>query len=213
MHDLRLEKFTLIGGHPALDFINTVSGRTGVPDSKNPREYVILADKFVDHVDLISWGRKAGLLTEHETLEILQAAEKDPDTAKKVLKKAVVLRELLYRLLKSSIEKWEPDPKDLANFNAEILAARKHERLDHSGGEFSSAWSEVSLRTLLGMVAGSAAKLLTSPALSKVGQCGGPECRWLFLDESRRHNRQWCVMKDCGNVAKVRRFRDRKAAV
>lgn len=213
MDDLRLEKFTLIGGHPALDFINTVSGRTGVPGSKNSREYAIISDKFVDHVDLISWGRKAGLLTEHETLEILQTADKDPGEAKKVLKKAVVLRELLYRLFKAAMEKWEPDPKDLANFNAEILAARKHERLDHSGGEFSWGWSEVSLRTLPWMVARSAAELLTSNALSKVGQCGGPECRWLFLDESRRHNRQWCDMRDCGNVAKVRRFRKRQTII
>jgi predicted RNA-binding Zn ribbon-like protein len=213
MLDLRLEKFALIGGHPALDFINTVSGRTVVPGSKDLREYVILADKFTDPVDLISWGRKVGFLTEHETLEILQAAENDPEEAKKVLKKAVVLREILYRLFKAAMEKWQPDPKDLANFNSELLTARKHERLNHKGGEYAWIWSDVSLAALLWMVTRSAADLLTSNALSKVGQCGGPECRWLFLDESRRHNRQWCDMRDCGNVAKVRRFRTRKATV
>jgi predicted RNA-binding Zn ribbon-like protein len=43
-----------------------------------------------------------------------------------------------------------------------------------------------------------------------VRQCGGESCGWLFLDTSRNRSRQWCDMRDCGNLAKVRRFRERQ---
>jgi predicted RNA-binding Zn ribbon-like protein len=61
-------------------------------------------------------------------------------------------------------------------------------------------------------VARSAAELLTSGDLARVGQCPGEECGWLFLDTSRAGRRQWCDMADCGNLAKVRRFRDQRRA-
>jgi predicted RNA-binding Zn ribbon-like protein len=57
-------------------------------------------------------------------------------------------------------------------------------------------------------VARAAALLLTDPGrLSRLRQCGGATCGWLFLDETRNHSRRWCTIKDCGNLAKVRRHR------
>jgi predicted RNA-binding Zn ribbon-like protein len=55
-----------------------------------------------------------------------------------------------------------------------------------------------------------AAALLTSGDLSRLRQCGGERCGWLFLDRSRNRSRHWCTMEDCGNVSKVRRFRQRR---
>ncbi|HAT18121.1 MAG TPA: hypothetical protein DCS76_10030 [Gemmatimonadetes bacterium] len=37
-------------------------------------------------------------------------------------------------------------------------------------------------------------------------------CLWLFIDKSRNRSRRWCDMADCGNQAKVRRFRERARA-
>jgi predicted RNA-binding Zn ribbon-like protein len=48
--------------------------------------------------------------------------------------------------------------------------------------------------------------------LKWVGQCPGEECGWLFLDITRSGRRPWCDMADCGNLAKVRRFRERHRA-
>jgi predicted RNA-binding Zn ribbon-like protein len=59
-------------------------------------------------------------------------------------------------------------------------------------------------------VSGSAAELLTSTELARVRECGGENCGWMFLDNSRNHSRHWCDMQDCGNRAKVRRFRQRQ---
>ena len=37
-------------------------------------------------------------------------------------------------------------------------------------------------------------------------------CLCLFIDKSRNRSRRWCDMADCGNQAKVRRFRERARA-
>jgi predicted RNA-binding Zn ribbon-like protein len=52
--------------------------------------------------------------------------------------------------------------------------------------------------------------LLTSDKLSRVRQCQGENCTWLFLDTSKNHTRRWCEMKVCGNRVKARRHYERK---
>ena len=42
-----------------------------------------------------------------------------------------------------------------------------------------------------------------------IGACADDTCGWLFLDTTRNRTRRWCVMKECGNRSKVRRFRER----
>lgn len=44
-----------------------------------------------------------------------------------------------------------------------------------------------------------------------------PDCRWVFYDRTRNASKRWCVMnpkspggRGCGNIAKVRRHRERK---
>jgi len=45
--------------------------------------------------------------------------------------------------------------------------------------------------------------------LSRVRECANQECHWLFVDRSRNRSRRWCDMAICGNVMKVRRFRQK----
>ncbi len=93
----------------------------------------------------------------------------------------------------------------------ELSIARDHERLSRSADVFAWTWDDrYALDLVLWSVSRSAAELLTSGELSTLRQCGGEECGWLFLDPSRNHSRQWCDMRDCGNRAKVRRFRARR---
>jgi predicted RNA-binding Zn ribbon-like protein len=213
VQELRTDKFTLIGGHVALDFTNTVSDRSDPKNGGDPNMSVFRVDKFGDFVDLVSWGSKAGLLSEEETAELLRGAESNPEASKKFLKKAIGLRETLFRLFRAAAGKWAPDPKDLASFNAELLAARKRERLEYTAEGFGLTWAEDLPGAMLRTIVREAADLFASDRLSKIKTCGGPQCGWLFLDESRSHNRQWCDMKDCGNRAKVQRFRKRRAVV
>jgi predicted RNA-binding Zn ribbon-like protein len=57
-----------------------------------------------------------------------------------------------------------------------------------------------------------AAELLANPSRGVVRECAGDACGWLFLDARRASRRRWCSMADCGNRAKVRRHRERRAA-
>jgi predicted RNA-binding Zn ribbon-like protein len=55
-------------------------------------------------------------------------------------------------------------------------------------------------------------ELLTSHvSRGAVRECESDTCAWLFLDRTRNHSRRWCDMGDCGNRAKARRFRERRA--
>jgi predicted RNA-binding Zn ribbon-like protein len=62
---------------------------------------------------------------------------------------------------------------------------------------------------MLWLIADSAAEMLTTGDLSRLKQCPGDDCGWLFEDTSKNRRRQWCDMQACGNLAKVRRFRSR----
>ena len=42
--------------------------------------------------------------------------------------------------------------------------------------------------------------------------CANDECQWAYFDSSRNGSRRWCDMADCGNLAKQRRFRERRKA-
>jgi predicted RNA-binding Zn ribbon-like protein len=80
------------------------------------------------------------------------------------------------------------------------------------GQRFVWVWAGMSdhLTSVLWPIARSAASLLTSPQLTRVRECAGHPCGWLFLDHSKNGSRRWCDMADCGNRAKARRYRARK---
>jgi len=41
--------------------------------------------------------------------------------------------------------------------------------------------------------------------------CPAADCEWAFYDTSRNRSRTWCSMEECGNRAKTRRYRRRRA--
>ena len=197
------KNWKFVGGRLCLDFINTVGGRVG--------QATILRDKLADYSDLLEWSRLAGIAnpTESRNLARLSASHQQP--AEPILARAVLLREALYRILKSTIEGRRPRPADLDTLSRELRVARARERLTHTRGVFGwTLENEPALDRILWPVSISAAELLISSDLSRLRQCGGEECGWMFLDTSRNRSRHWCDMKDCGNRAKVRRFRNRQ---
>ena len=55
-----------------------------------------------------------------------------------------------------------------------------------------------------------AAQLWTSDDVASLRRCSNDQCLWLFLDQSRRHNRRWCDMLVCGSRAKARAYYARR---
>lgn len=209
--DINTNKFKLIGGNAGLDFVNTVNGRVSSPDKKTGRDYcdAFPSDKLENYADLIGWSLKAELVNEKEAKKLLQIAQGNTEAADAVLKRAVTLRESVYRLFKSAAEGWQPEAEDLEKLNRELSIARRHQRLSFAKNGFVFEWINraEALDAMLRQVSESAAELLLNGDLTRVRRCENNVCNWLFLDASRNRSRQWCDMKDCGNVAKVRRFR------
>jgi predicted RNA-binding Zn ribbon-like protein len=105
-----------------------------------------------------------------------------------------------------------PAGADVEVLRQELSIARAHQRFAEHDGRFVWTFPEPTeaLDRFLWPVALSAAELLTSSDLERLGQCGGADCGWIFLDTSRNRRRQWCTMQDCGNRAKVQKFRQKQ---
>lgn len=211
----REDKFKLVGGQPSLDFANTVGGRENGRDGKSARSLkeTFRGEKLEEYTDLLAWSRKSGLLRENEIRILQRKAEENSKAAEAVWLRAIRLREAIYRLVKAAIEKWQPADADMHRLNEELKRARNQQKLVYQKNEFCLDWKdgEMALDKVLWLLAESATDILTSHTLDKVKQCDGDNCGWVFLDTSRSGNRTWCSMSDCGNVAKVRRFRRKKS--
>jgi len=210
MADSPAARMKLVGGDPCLDFVNTVGGR--VEAGGTPVGSEVLADKLPRYADLLAWSRHAGLLGDADARRLARRANDAPGEAVAVLGRARALREALHRTLRSLMRARRPAGEDLDVLNAEIAAARSREALRPGAGALRWGWIDPTgrLDSVLWPISRAAADLLTSD-LTRLRQCGGDRCGWLFLDRSRNRSRQWCSMEDCGNVSKVRRFRERRA--
>jgi predicted RNA-binding Zn ribbon-like protein len=61
-------------------------------------------------------------------------------------------------------------------------------------------------------VAWSFVSMLTKGDPARIKVCANPDCGWVMYDESRNRTRLWCEASECGNLIKVRRFRQRRRA-
>jgi predicted RNA-binding Zn ribbon-like protein len=193
----------LVGGRLCLDFVNTVGGRN---NDSSP-----LGDKLDAYSDLVAWGRHSGIVTASEAARLMKESKQKAAAANTVLRRAIALREALHRIFKAAMTERAPRSTDLETLNDELLKARKNERLISTDEGFRWEWidGETALDRTLWPVTQSAAEFLSAGDFSRLRECGGEQCGWLFEDTSRNRSRQWCHMQDCGNRAKVRRFRTR----
>jgi predicted RNA-binding Zn ribbon-like protein len=203
----------LIGGRLCLDFINTVDGRKNDSPRKESSsiDKGVLGDKLREYSDLVAWSRHSGIVTATEAERLIQASKRNASEARDVFDRAIALREALHRVCKAVITGRRPQAVYLETVNDELLGARTHERLTPEANGFTWEWvgSEVTLDRMLWSIARSASELFTTGDLSRLSECCGEECGWLFEDTTRNRSRQWCDMQDCGNLAKVRRYRTR----
>jgi predicted RNA-binding Zn ribbon-like protein len=165
-----------------------------------------------DYDNLVDWCRERGIISIEYANEVKEQAHKRADQASAAVEDARTLRLAIYRVLTAAAEGQEPDPTRLADLNAFIQRGLSSRRLTVSpaGSDWTWQLDPFRLDHLLGPIAWSAAALLTSAEARRLSLCAADDCGWLFIDGSRNHSRRWCDMSDCGNRAKVRRFRDRQ---
>ena len=203
----------LVGGRLCLDFVNTVDGRRNDSSQRKSQSVnsLVLGDKLKDYSDLVAWSEHSGIVTAAEAARLIKDSKQKPAAANAVLRRAIALREALHHIFKAKMRETATPGIDLETVNDELLKARKNEKLTSADDGFEWKWigGGNSLDRMLWPIAHSAAEFLTTGDLSRLRECGGEQCGWLFEDTSRNRSRQWCHMQDCGNLAKVRRFRTR----
>jgi len=193
-----------VGGSLCLDFVNTVGGRDAAGGA--------IRDKIACYEDLAAWSLPAGSLSRRAVAVLLRLAAGNRRGASATLARAVRFREALYRILARTNRRRRPLEADVEVVRGELAIARSQQRLSGCGAGF--AWALPArpqrLDHVLWPVALAAGEFLTSAAVERLRQCRGELCGWFFLDASRNGTRHWCDMRDCGNRAKVKRFRERR---
>ena len=195
--------FQLIGGHLALDFVNTVDWRA---DPTRRRDLLVAFE------DLLAWAKASKLLGTAELRAMSAAARRDEAAATRSLGRARRLREVLARVLAAAGRNTPPPDRDVRLLNAFLVAALRHRRLEIRGTTFFWSWTDGErdpFDSLIWPIVLAAAELLASDSRTQIRECAGEGCGWLFLDTSRNRRRRWCTMESCGNRAKARRFYQR----
>ena len=190
-----------VGGHPALDFVNTVNGWHGEEPG---------AEYLHGYADLVEWNRLAGLVGPLGTAALGAGSERAKGEA---YRRALDLRAGLHRIFRALAAGRTPPQDALDTLNRVIRDTVRWRRLTAEHGGIGCAWDfhGAPPHALIGPVAWQAAELLANGPLERIKQCPDEEgCGWLFIDTSRNRSRTWCNMKTCGNAAKVRRFRARR---
>jgi len=194
----------LVGGRLCLDFVNTVGGRGDA----------VRDERLTEYADLLAWGLRVGVLAEADAARLLRESRRRVKEAAQVFARALALREAIWHLCHAVIGGAPAEASDLEVLNRELAAACGRARLAAREGNFAWEWAGArgELDEVLWRVADSTAEMLTTSDLTRLRECRGDDCGWLFEDASRNRSRLWCDMGDCGNLAKVRRFRRRGMA-
>lgn len=197
-----LEQIDIVGGHPAVDFVNTVHGWTppAAPDYLHALG------------DFLRWNELVGLLRPKAVRHFRSRPRAEQAAA---FREVRVLRENLHRLFaaRAAGERLSQKALDRLNDIVRRTAAWRCLTADARDDRRSVCcmWDfrDAPALAALGPVAWKAAELLELGETERLKACPGERCGWIFLDTSKNRSRTWCSMKTCGNAAKVRRFRAR----
>lgn len=200
--------FDLCGGHPVLDFVNSLDDRFSSSGC---------IEGLQTYDDLLRFTQQTRLLDSAQMAEVGRTVA--PAAGMRALRAARALREALAATFYAVLDGRPPPPGDLDTLERYFHAADRHRELrwrqdagEHSGLTWSWRRDEGNAELPIWVVAQVARDLLLSPEMERVRACEAETCRWLFLDTSKSHTRRWCKMKVCGNRVKARRYQARHSA-
>jgi predicted RNA-binding Zn ribbon-like protein len=192
-HEFRLRDF--VGGHPVIDFVNTVTARnTATPD-----------DWLDSYATLLGWASLSAL-----TIPAVPGKpEPDRADAQAELRRCRELREALHATMTSVLDD-SPVPRTaVSTLQANWRLAAAHARLDLSTAPFQLRYDQhgPALSVVRRTLTAAAVELLTDLPRERLRKCPGERCGWIFLDLSKAGRRRWCDMATCGTADKNRRRR------
>lgn len=198
----RAGSLTLVAGDIALNFANTKSGRG--------------SDHHLNHLksaaDVLTWAQHADVIKGAEAEQGYKLVREQRQLADNFFRRAVSLRQTVYEINASLVKGVQPREDSLEVLADHYCETLSHARLKQQGPRYAWAWScdEELVGAVLGPIAEAAINLLTRQDRSRIKQCRGNHCGWLFLDTSKNNSRCWCDMRVCGNRSKVKAIRARK---
>jgi predicted RNA-binding Zn ribbon-like protein len=197
--------FEYIGGELSTDFVNTKSGRLGGAGHEHVQTYA----------DVVEFARLAGALRPAEVKRLIAEAERRPERAAQIHRRAVALREATFRAFDRIVQEKEPAGEDIDTISTEAADAHGHAQVIRRRDGYGWDWVETDdLARPLWPIARAALDLLTSDEDRELlRQCSDDTCAWLFVDRTKNHSRRWCDMNTCGSRNKVREFRQRQKRV
>jgi predicted RNA-binding Zn ribbon-like protein len=183
----------LLGGNLALNFANTESGRNG-PQHLN---------HIQSAADIATWARHAEVIDE-------PVAIKESDL--RLFTEGQALRRAIYEINSALAAGKSPPPastQSLARAHGKTLQSAI---LTARDGKYLWTWepTEELVDAILGPIAQAAVTLLTQQDHSRIKQCKGNHCGWLFYDATKNNSRRWCDMSVCGNRSKIKALRKRR---
>jgi predicted RNA-binding Zn ribbon-like protein len=177
-----------VGGCPSLDFVATLGRRHASPVERIP-----------DGDTLARWFVEEGLLAAPPAV-----TDRDLDRARR-------LREAISRIVGSSMARTTAGADALGVVNEFAAKADLPPRIAvGAGGQVVTARSAGSPSQALATIARDAARLLGGPRATRIKECEHPDCSLVFLDETQSRRRRWCSMDRCGNLVKIKGYRERR---
>lgn len=192
----RPESIALIGGHPALDLVNTVSWRR---DTDRWRENLAVP------LDLLTWAHRATVLDEQHFTAMRSVVAEDTATAEDVLRRVHELREQLYQHLADWIDQpgGEHQIREGSPLHRAFVDAVTASSLTGTPARWTlETRGALDLPRVLAL---HALDLIQTMPPDRLRRCDDDGCGWLFLDTTRNHSRRWCSSSDCGNLDRARR--------
>ncbi|HET8778440.1 MAG TPA: CGNR zinc finger domain-containing protein [Agromyces sp.] len=177
-------------GSFALDFAYTRTIGGDAAMSGSPSEALHSPD------DLSAWLR--------ERLPVAVGAVRTRD-----LFDAIALRDAIARMALGSAHGEPTRATDIDLVN--LYAATPDIPPTLSGGTRQAGRSVHTIGQALATIARDAVDLFDAANAGRIRECNGSDCAMVYLDTSRAATRRWCSMQRCGNRAKVRAHRARKA--
>ncbi|MFI8895748.1 CGNR zinc finger domain-containing protein [Streptomyces paradoxus] len=190
---------SLVGGHPVLDFVNTVAWRLD-------------PDRTVDRVQgpeaWARWAVASGLLAADRAEALLRAETAGTALTEAAIEALTDLRATLWPVLDALVDDEEPPAEEWEALRRSLVQAREDATLPPA---FPLRWQSGTdrLGDLPHALALLTEDLLGGDGLNRVRRCAGPGCGWFFLDRSRSGTRRWCSSDDCGNRDRARRHYSR----
>lgn len=163
-------------------------------------------DALADPAALATWLADRGLVPDGNGGAARHAAhEADLDTA-------IALRTSLRLVMRAHHERPGGDAATAGIFGLDAAAAGLPLRVTEVADGPALVPVDSGVRGGLARLAAAIVASTADRSWERLKICAEDSCQWAFLDSSKNRSKHWCSMRGCGNRAKTRAYRARRAA-